>query len=94
MTRMLEDEDSADEEFWNQDAFKEEHEDSEYESEEEVADVFDKDFDEEETSEDEEEVEVRTERRRKTMKAPERNEATKKKKQALRKRFSEGYQML
>ena len=47
MTRMLEDEDSADEEFWNQDAFKEEHEDSEYESEEEVADVFDKDFDEE-----------------------------------------------
>jgi len=81
MTRMLEDEDSADEEFWNQDAFKEEHEDSEYESEEEVADVFDKDFDEEETSEDEEEVEVRTERRRKTMKAPERNEATKKKKQ-------------
>ena len=78
MTRMLEDEDSADEEFWNQDAFKEENEDSEYESEEEVADVFDKDFDEEETSEDEEEVEVRTERRRKTMKAPERNEATKK----------------
>ena len=52
MTRMLEDEDSADEEFWNQDAFKEEHEDSEYESEEEIADVFDKDFDEEETSED------------------------------------------
>ena len=38
MTRMLEDKDSADEEFWNQDAFKEEHEDSEYESEEEVAD--------------------------------------------------------
>ena len=75
MTRMLEDEDSADEEFWNQDAFKEEQDDSEYESEEEVADVFDKDFDDEESSEDEEEVEVAKERRRKTMKAPERKDA-------------------
>ena len=82
MTRMLEDEDSADEEFWNQDAFKEEQNDEAYESEEEVADVFDADFDEEESDEDEEEeVEVEKERRKKAMKAPERRTtlATKKK---------------
>ena len=53
MTRMLEDEDSADEAFWNQDAFKEEQNDEAYESEEEVADVFDADFDEEESDEEE-----------------------------------------
>ena len=82
MTRMLEDEDSADEAFWNQDAFKEEQNDEAYESEEEVADVFDADFDEEESDEDEEEeVEVEKERRKKAMKAPERRTtlATKKK---------------
>jgi len=81
MTRMLEDEDSADEAFWNQDAFKEEQNDEAYESEEEVADVFDADFDEEESDEEEEEVEVEKERRKKAMKAPERRTtlATKKK---------------
>jgi vacuolar protein sorting-associated protein 72 len=33
MTKLLEDEDSADEEFWNQDAFAEDEEDEKYVSE-------------------------------------------------------------
>ena len=56
MNKLLEDEDSADEEFWNQDAFAEEEGDGVYESESEKEDVFDSDFDEDESSSDEEEV--------------------------------------
>ena len=41
MTKLLEDEDSADEEFWGQDAFAEESDDNAYESESEKEDVFD-----------------------------------------------------
>ena len=40
MHALLEDEDSADEEFWNQDAFAEEEGDDAYESESEEQDVF------------------------------------------------------
>ena len=74
MTQMLEDEDSADEAFWGQDAFKEDEADEAYESEDEVLDEFDKDFDRSESDEadDDDEVEVARERVRKTLKAPER----------------------
>ena len=72
MNKLLEDEDSADEEFWNQDAFAEEEGDGVYESESEKEDVFDSDFDEDESSSDDEEVHVARERTKKTLKAPER----------------------
>ena len=72
MNKLLEDEDSADEEFWNQDAFAEEEGDGVYESESEKEDVFDSDFDEDESSSDEEEVHVARERTKKVLKAPER----------------------
>jgi vacuolar protein sorting-associated protein 72 len=72
MNKLLEDEDSADEEFWNQDAFAEEENDEKYESESEEADVFDADFDDDESSSDSEEVAVARERRRPALKAPER----------------------
>jgi len=72
MNKLLEDEDSADEEFWGQDAFAEESGDEEYSSESEEADVFDKDFDDDESSSDSEEVVVAKERRKPALKAPER----------------------
>ena len=72
MNKLLEDEDSADEEFWNQDAFAEEEDDGQYESESEQADVFDADFDDDESSSDSEEVVVARERRKPALKAPER----------------------
>ena len=72
MNKLLEDEDSADEEFWNQDAFAEEEGDGVYESESEKEDVFDSDFDEDESSSDDEEVHVARERTKKVLKAPER----------------------
>ena len=72
MNKLLEDEDSADEEFWNQDAFAEEENDEKYESESEEADVFDDDFNDDESSSDSEEVAVARERRRPALKAPER----------------------
>ena len=75
MNKLLEDEDSADEEFWNQDAFAEESEDEKYVSESEEADVFDDDFNDDESSSDEEEVAVAKERRRPALKAPERKAA-------------------
>lgn len=52
MTRLLDDEVEADEQFWNQEAFQEAVEDLEYEEEGEVEDVFDSDFDEEEAVSD------------------------------------------
>ena len=75
MNKLLEDEDSADEEFWNQDAFAEEEDDAKYESESEEADVFDADFDDDESSSDSEEVAVAKERRKPALKAPERKAA-------------------
>ena len=75
MNKLLEDEDSADEEFWNQDAFAEEEDDAKYESESEEADVFDDDFNDDESSSDSEEVAVAKERRRPALKAPERKAA-------------------
>ena len=75
MNKLLEDEDSADEEFWNQDAFAEEEDDAKYESESEEADVFDDDFDDDESSSDSEEVAVAKERRKPALKAPERKAA-------------------
>ena len=75
MNKLLEDEDSADEEFWNQDAFAEEEDGEKYESESEEADVFDDDFNDDESSSDSEEVAVAKERRRPALKAPERKAA-------------------
>ena len=72
MTKLLEDEDSADEEFWNQDAFAEDEEDEKYVSESEEADLFDDDFNDDESSSDDEEVAVTKERRKPALKAPER----------------------
>lgn len=45
MAALLEDEDSADEEFWNQDFFQEEDKDQQYATESEEEDVVDTDFD-------------------------------------------------
>ena len=72
MNKLLEDEDSADEEFWGQDAFAEEEGDVVYESESEKEDVFDDDFNDDESSSDDEEVHVARERTKKALKAPER----------------------
>jgi len=70
---LLEDEDSADEEFWNQDAFADESGDEVYESESEEEDVVDDDFHDEESSESEGEVRVEKERTgKRALKAPER----------------------
>ncbi|XP_022716377.1 SWR1 complex subunit 2 isoform X2 [Durio zibethinus] len=54
MTKLLDEEVEEDESFWNQEAFKEEENDANYEEEPEVADVFDSDFDEDEPEPDEE----------------------------------------
>ncbi|XVE91018.1 hypothetical protein DITRI_Ditri20bG0122400 [Diplodiscus trichospermus] len=54
MTKLLDEEAEEDESFWNQEAFKEEENDVNYEEEPEVADVFDSDFDEDEPEPDEE----------------------------------------
>ena len=70
MNKLLEDEDSADEEFWGQDAFAEEEGDGVYESESEKDDVFDDDFNDDESSSDDEEVHVARERTKKALKAP------------------------
>lgn len=48
MTKLVDDEIEEDDEFWNQDALKEEEDDTNYVAEAEVADVFDSDFDEDE----------------------------------------------
>ncbi|XP_071734695.1 SWR1 complex subunit 2 [Rutidosis leptorrhynchoides] len=48
MTKLVDDEIEEDDEFWNQDALKEEEDDTNYVEEKEAADVFDSDFDEDE----------------------------------------------
>lgn len=57
MTAVMEEQAEADEEFWQQDFFKEEAEDVDYQMEVEEEDVVDSDFDIEEDDEDDEEVE-------------------------------------
>ncbi|KAK9122834.1 hypothetical protein Sjap_012436 [Stephania japonica] len=55
MNKLLDEEIDDDEQFWNQDALKEEENDMNYNEEGEVAeDVFDSDFDEDEPEQDEE----------------------------------------
>ncbi|XXG76928.1 hypothetical protein AAC387_Pa08g1187 [Persea americana] len=54
MTKLLDEEVEEDEQFWNQDALKEEEIDDNYEEEAEVADEFDSDFDEDEPEPDDE----------------------------------------
>ena len=44
INQLLDEEADADDEFWQQDFFKEEAEDKEYESEKEEVDVIDSDF--------------------------------------------------
>ncbi|GLT34115.1 hypothetical protein SLA2020_086560 [Shorea laevis] len=63
MTKLLDEEIDEDELFWNQDAFKEEDNDANYEQEPEVADEFDSDFDEDEPEPDEEEAENEVDQR-------------------------------
>ncbi|KAL1804278.1 hypothetical protein DCAR_0935938 [Daucus carota subsp. sativus] len=53
LTKLVDDEIEEDEQFWNQDALKEEAEDTNYQEEGEAADVFDSDFDEDEPDQDE-----------------------------------------
>ncbi|CAN6444954.1 unnamed protein product [Victoria cruziana] len=48
MTKLLDEEVEIDNQFWNQDALKEEEDDVNYEEEPEIADEFDSDFDEDE----------------------------------------------
>ncbi|XP_058109729.1 SWR1 complex subunit 2 isoform X2 [Magnolia sinica] len=55
MTKLLDEEVEEDEVFWNQDALKEDENDTNYEEEVEVADEFDSDFDEDEPEPDDEE---------------------------------------
>ncbi|KAL3685149.1 hypothetical protein R1sor_003171 [Riccia sorocarpa] len=91
LSRLLEEEAEADEEFWNQDAFQEEAEDNEYEAEPEEADVFDSDFDEDEPEEDEgEQDEVERPAKKKKLFAgqPDKKKADKKKKSVTKKSVS------
>ncbi|KAL1803211.1 hypothetical protein ACET3Z_031858 [Daucus carota] len=53
LTKLTDDEIEEDEQFWNQDALKEEAEDTNYQEEGEAADVFDSDFDEDEPDQEE-----------------------------------------
>ncbi|RAL51822.1 hypothetical protein DM860_010540 [Cuscuta australis] len=82
MTKLLDEEVEDDEQFWNQDALKEEDIDQEYEEEAEVADVFDSDFDEDEPEPDEERENEPDERHRakKRLIFPGKSLGTKKKK--------------
>nr|GEZ87042.1 SWR1 complex subunit 2 [Tanacetum cinerariifolium] len=54
MTKLVDDEAEEDDEFWNQDALKEEEDDTNYVEEGEAADVFDSDFDSDEPEPEEE----------------------------------------
>ncbi|KAK9914991.1 hypothetical protein WJX75_003400 [Coccomyxa subellipsoidea] len=70
LEKLLEEEDSADEEFWNQDFFQEEKADDEYSTESSEESVADTDFEESEESSDEEGEEVNERTKRKTLKPP------------------------
>nr|XP_043632420.1 SWR1 complex subunit 2 [Erigeron canadensis]XP_043632421.1 SWR1 complex subunit 2 [Erigeron canadensis]XP_043632422.1 SWR1 complex subunit 2 [Erigeron canadensis]XP_043632423.1 SWR1 complex subunit 2 [Erigeron canadensis]XP_043632424.1 SWR1 complex subunit 2 [Erigeron canadensis] len=54
MTKLVDDEIEEDNEFWNQEALKEEEDDTNYVEENEAVDVFDSDFDEDEPEAEEE----------------------------------------
>lgn len=54
MSKLLDEELETDEQFWGQDAFREEENDVLYQDEGEVADEFDSDFDDDEPEPDEE----------------------------------------
>ncbi|KAE8735708.1 SWR1 complex subunit 2 [Hibiscus syriacus] len=85
MTKLLDNEVEEDELFWNQDAFKDEENDVNYEEEPEVADEFDSDFDEDEYESDEE-VENEADERvhtKKRMIFPGKSSAKKKKKKKV-----------
>ncbi|XP_077235693.1 DNA binding protein SWC2 isoform X2 [Tasmannia lanceolata] len=64
MTKLLDEEIEEDEQFWNQDALKDEEDDVNYQEEVEVADVFDSDFDEDEPEPDDEVENVADDRER------------------------------
>ncbi|CAL5221719.1 g3963 [Coccomyxa viridis] len=70
MNKLLEEEDSADDEFWNQDFFQEEKADVDYQSESSEATSADEDFSEPEAESDEEGEEVEEKGRRKALKPP------------------------
>ncbi|PNH06943.1 Vacuolar protein sorting-associated protein 72 [Tetrabaena socialis] len=65
-----EEEGQADAEFWNQEFFKEEVVDDDYQTEDEPEDQIDTDFDDEEEADDDENVEVKDEPRKKAIKPP------------------------
>ncbi|KAH9295501.1 hypothetical protein KI387_039089, partial [Taxus chinensis] len=69
MSKLLDEELETDEQFWGQEAFKEEDNDVEYEQEGEAVDEFDSDFDEDEPVADEQvaEVEERTIKKKKFL---------------------------
>lgn len=88
MTKLLDDEVEEDENFWNQDALREEENDEEYEEEAEVADVFDSDFDEDEPDPDDEvenEPVDRGQRKKRLIFPGKASSKTKKKKKTLSK---------
>ncbi|KAJ9540323.1 hypothetical protein OSB04_026829 [Centaurea solstitialis] len=64
MSKLVDEEVEEDDEFWNQDALKEEEDDTNYVEEKEVADVFDSDFDEDEPEPEEEAENEPDERKR------------------------------
>ncbi|GJT01976.1 SWR1-complex subunit 2 [Tanacetum coccineum] len=67
MTKLVDDEAEEDDEFWNQDALKEEEDDTNYVEEGEAADVFDSDFDSDEPEPEEEADNEPDERKAKTV---------------------------
>lgn len=64
MNKLVDEEIEEDDEFWNQDALKDEEDDTNYVEEKEVADVFDSDFDEDEPEPEEEAENEPDERKR------------------------------
>eukprot|EP00898_Chlorokybus_atmophyticus_P003376 jgi/Chlat1/4039/Chrsp26S04091 len=72
MHAVMQEDQDADDEFWNQDALLEDEQDDEYEEEEVPEDVVDSDFDESESEEDDETPDEDTERRkpRRTLAPP------------------------
>lgn len=70
LSKLVDEEIEADEEFWNQDAFKEDVADDEYEEEQEIADEFDSDFNDEEDESDDGEVEEKESRPKRKQKLP------------------------
>ncbi|KAG2454478.1 hypothetical protein HYH02_001496 [Chlamydomonas schloesseri] len=91
MAAQLDDEEeAADNDFWNQEFFKEEAVDDDYKTESEPEDIIDSDFDDDEEADDDEEVEVRDdEPRKKALKPPGRPKSKPKPKPKVKKEESE-----